>query len=528
MTDRHTQVVIVGGGPVGLGLAIDLAERGVQTVVIEQRTDPAPIPKGQNLTQRTMEHFRAWGIERAARRARVLPGDFPIAGLTAYGNLLSGYVHPWHRRHLVRDYYLVDNERLPQYETERVLRERAATLGNIDLRTGWRAMAVSQGDVAVTVDMQSLASAATRSISADFLVGCDGSHSIVPAAAGIALATKDHEKQMALLLFRSRELHQILEAFPDYCFYNVINPELNGYWRFLGRVDVGESFFFHAPLPSGTTPENFDFQRLLEETVGARFEADIHYAGSWDLRFTVASRYRSGRMFVAGDAAHSHPPYGGYGINTGFEDARNLAWKLAAHFDGWAGNRLLESYSLERQPVFQSTANDFILKYINDDRAFMRQYDPAKDREAFIGAWEQRTTGAEADVQTFEPHYEGSPVVAGPAGSKSSALGEHRFEARAGHHLAPQPCSGGDDVFSALGPGYTLLALDASEQSMRPFIAAAEQHGVPLTIIRDDRVDGRGRYASRLVLVRPDEYVAWCGDGPPDDIDRLFTLISGA
>jgi 4-hydroxyisophthalate hydroxylase len=100
-----------------------------------------------------------------------------------------------------------------------------------------------------------------------------------------------------------------------------------------------------------------------------------------DRRFT----YRAGRVFIAGDAAHSHPPYGGYGINTGFEDVRNLGWKLAAHFDGWAGARLLDSYSLERQPVFASTAKDFIANYIEEDRAFLKAYDPPQGQGGFRG-----------------------------------------------------------------------------------------------------------------------------------------------
>lgn len=528
MTESKTQVVIVGGGPVGLGLAIDLGQRGIRSLVIEQEQDPTPIPKGQNLTQRTMEHFRAWGVEKEIRSARVLPDDYPIAGLTAYGNLLSGYTHPWHRRHLVREYYLVDNERLPQYETERVLRERATKLENVDLRTGWRAIGIIQDQQGVQVNIESIETGEITQVRADFCAGCDGSHSLVREQAGIELAVQDHDRRMALLLFRSPDLHERLERFPDYSFYNVITPELDGYWRFLGRVDVGEGFFYHAPVPMDATEENYDFNKLLNDTVGAQIAADIYYVGFWDLRFAMARQYRKDRVFVAGDAAHSHPPYGGYGINTGLEDARNLAWKLAAHYDGWAGAGLLDSYSAERQPVFASTAEDFIVNYIDADRDFMRRFNPEKDREEFAHAWSGRTLDAETDIHAFAPNYEGSPIVCGPPGSVSSALGDHSHQARPGHHLSPQPLSGADDIFASLGSGYTLLALDAANDAVERIKKSAADQGVPLKVVCDDLAQGRDNYDAKYVLIRPDEYVAWSGDSPPDDPEVLFERLAGS
>jgi 2-polyprenyl-6-methoxyphenol hydroxylase-like FAD-dependent oxidoreductase len=136
----------------------------------------------------------------------------------------------------------------------------------------------------------------------------------------------------------------------------VLHPKLDGYWKFFGRVDLGTTWFFHAPVPPDTTRDNFDFERFLHEAAGAEFDVAFEHIGFWDLRFAVADTYRQGRLFIAGDAAHSHPPYGGYGINSGFEDAANLSWKLAATLQGWGGPGLLDSYTAERQPVFASTA----------------------------------------------------------------------------------------------------------------------------------------------------------------------------
>ena len=118
MIARNAQVVIVGGGPVGMGLAIELGQRNVRCIVVERYDQPQPIPKGQNLTQRTLEHFHFWGVEREVRAARTIPPEYGIGGLTAYGTLLGDYSYDWMQRELVRPFYFTDNERLPQYATE--------------------------------------------------------------------------------------------------------------------------------------------------------------------------------------------------------------------------------------------------------------------------------------------------------------------------------------------------------------------------------------------------------------------------
>ena len=188
-----------------------------------------------------------------------------------------------------------------------------------------------------------------------------------------------------------------------------------------------------------------------------------------------------GRVFIAGDAAHSHPPYGGYGINTGLEDAADLGWKLAAALQGWAGARLLDSYGEERRPVFASTTQDFIEKAIESDRKFLGKFDPATDKAAFEAEWQARSSGARSEVNSFEPNYEGSSIVAGPPGAACSAIGSHQFAARAGHHLTPRQLTSGRNVFEELGEGFTLLDFGAPEAATASIRRAAETSGVPLS-----------------------------------------------
>ena len=531
-TPHETDVVIIGGGPVGLGLAIELGQRGIRCIVAERYTQPQPIPKGQNLTQRTMEHFHFWGAEPQLRAARTIPPEYGIGGLTAYGSLLSGHHYDWLQRELVKPYYFKDNERLPQYETEKVLRQRVAALPTVQVLYGWDADTLTQNETSTTVTLTERSSQKQQTIRAAYVVGCDGSRSKTREQAGITQTLSDHDRCMVLLVFKSQELHTLLSRFPGKSFYNVLHPELKGYWKFFGRVDLGNTWFFHAPVPMGTTADNFDFKKYLHESVGAEFEIEFQHIGFWDLRFALADQYRAGRIFIAGDAAHSHPPYGGYGVNSGFEDARNLGWKLAAVLQGWGDDALLDSYDAERRPVFASTIDDFIAKSIETDRAFLANFDPAQDAAAFETAWTERSHGAVGEVHAFEPNYEGSPVVwhTQVAAHVCSAKGSHQFKARTGHHLAPACLSNGKNVFEALGDGFTLLALGAASTDTQVLIDAAAAAGVPLTVIQEPTGSPADRYEARWILIRPDQFVAWTSEAQTIHADlahQLFKRVRG-
>ncbi|PTS88726.1 monooxygenase [Sphingomonas sp. HMWF008] len=514
---KSAEVVIAGGGPVGLGLAIELGQRGVRTLVVERHAAPQLVPKGQNLTQRTMEHFHFWGAEAALRAARTIPPSFAIGGITAYGTLLSGLHYDWLQRELVRPYYYTDNERLPQYATEQVLRDRVAELDTVELLTGWSAEDVAQDADGVTLTAVARATGERRDFTADYLVGCDGSRSIVRQHAGIRQTLSDHDRLMVLLVFRSLELDQLLQRFPGKSYYNVLHPDFEGYWQFFGRVDLDSTFFFHAPVPETARDGGFDFAAFLQRAVGAAFDIDLRYTGFWELRFAIADDYRASRVFVAGDAAHSHPPYGGYGINTGFEDARNLGWKLAAVLRGWGGPTLLDSYSAERHAVFASTARDFIAKAIEIDRDFLNRFDPARDSAAFDTEWRIRAGSARSEVRAFEPNYRGSSVVFGADGATSGAVGAHEFRAAAGRHLAPLKLSSGSSSYDLLGPGFTLFAFDVADNVSIAFANAAALLGLPLTIVADTWNCDAARYEARLVLVRPDQFVAWTSNAVDED-----------
>jgi 4-hydroxyisophthalate hydroxylase len=547
-------VAIVGGGPVGVGLAVDLGQRGIRCVLVERHLSPQPIPKGQNLTNRTLEHFYFWRCVDELRAARVMPPDYPIGGVTTYASLTSPYFHAGTnfggRGAGVRDYYFQINERLPQYCTEAVLRERARQLLSVTTLFGWTAERVDQTDdgASVTIAPSADASTAFYSWSADteqqsnqdvsevegrrvlrarYVVGCDGGKSLVRQSMGIDRGGRNFDQRMVLAVFRSRELHEFLTRFPPATTYRVMKPELNGYWQFFGRIDVGEGFFFHAPVPLDATPDNFDFLGLLHDAAGFEFQAEFDHIGFWDLRIMLASQYRLGRMFIAGDACHQHPPYGGFGLNTGLEDAVNLGWKLAAAVQGWGGEQLLDSYGQERRPIFQETGDAMIAGGIERDRVWLEQHDPRKDRAEFERAWAEYGANAGQRPQTYEPHYEGSSVVMGPHDGICSIHGRMSFKAEAGHHLAPRRLSIGRNLFEEFGGEFTLVALDANAADIASLKSAARERRVPLKVVEDSRADGREQYAARLILVRPDQYVVWAADAAPDDPATLFARVAG-
>ncbi len=510
-------VIINGGGPVGMGLAIELGQRGLDVVVVERHHTPQPIPKGQNLTQRTAEHFHFWGCEDALRRAHPIPEGGGIGGVTTYGTLLGEYSQNWLDRSRVGDFYFTAHARLPQYATERVLRNRVAELANVVVRYGWEGVELSQDADGVMLAIRERDGEGGDTLQGRYLVGCDGSHSFVRRAAGIAETAGDHARQMALLVFESEDLDLLLERYPGKAFYNVLNPENEGYWWFFGRVDHGLSWFFHAPVPNGTTAENYDFEVLLHRAVGVPFDVKLTHVGFWDMRFSLADQYRRDRIFIAGDAAHSHPPYGGYGINSGLEDAVNLGWKLAAACQGWGNQALLDSYHEERHAVFASTSRDFIARFIEQDRAFLEAYDPQVDEAAFLEAWRKRADMDE--VVHFAPNYLGSSIVHGPVG-RPGARGDHRVCARAGHHLTPASLGDGSDIYDHLGEAFTFFIFDGDAPGRAErFGVEAELLGIPLKVSVLEDPGLVARYGSDAVLVRPDQYVAWVGhDGDPREV----------
>jgi len=529
-------IVIIGAGPTGTALALDLALRDTPSVLVERYEKLQHIPKGQNLTQRTGEHFKSWGITSEIRQATLIPPEYGNEGMVAYGTLLSEYHYDWFKRATVREFYAADNERLPQFETERILRERASEFDYIKMYKGWTYLSHQESANGVQVTLKRTHGEEIKEITASYIVGCDGARSSVREATSITQSSSDTQRRMALLVFHSPSLHNMLEArYPGKTIFNVLSPEHQGYWQFFGRVDLNANWFFHAPVPNDALIDEFDYEHLLHSAVGAEFDFTLNHKAFWDLRFTHADVYRSGRTFIAGDAAHSHPPYGGYGVNTGFEDARNLSWKLAAQLHGWGTEALLDSYTSERHPVFASTRDDFILAMINSDAKFLSRYSPGTDKQAFTQAWQARATGGQREVAGFVPHYIGSPIVHSYGADKDQpqtpgAKALHLHRPVAGAHLSPRLFANAEVDFDELSNNFTLLLPAELEAIRTKFQEAADAAGIALKCLSKiefsnpslvDIKDSNSVIES-CVLVRPDHFIGWV----EQKNDRDFILNS--
>ena len=367
-----------------------------------------------------------------------------------------------------------------------------------------------------------------RMLRADYVVGCDGSRSLVRDAAGITQTLSDHDRLMVLLVFRSTGLHKLLERFPNKSFYNVLHPDLKGYWQFFGRVDLGTTWFFHAPVPLGTTKDNFDFRRYLHcggrRGIRRRVRAHRLLGPARRDRRSIPHRAASSSpatprtatrpmAATASTPASKTPP-----ISAGSWPRRCRAgpertcWIPTARNGGRCSRRPRATSSRRRS---KATGNSW------------RKFDPATDKAAFEAEWQARSSGARSEVNSFEPNYEGSSIVAGPPGAACSAIGSHQFAARAGHHLAPRQLASGRNVFEELGEGFTLLDFGAPDAAAASIRRAAEASGVPLKLVRDDSAEAREFYEAALVLVRPDQFVAWDSDGDVTDAAGIIRRAVG-
>ena len=510
----------------GLGLAIDLSKRGVKVILVEKRRKIHTIPKGQNLTQRTGEHFKFWGVAKTIQENVHIPKEYGVSGMTAYGSLLGEYNFEWYKRKSVNEYYFADNLRIPQFETEKALKQKLKTHDCSELYWGCEAVGIADKEDKVELEVVDQ-SGETSHLTGKFLVGCDGTNSTVRKKAKIPQAVVDHKKRMVLVVFDSKELDHLSSKIRGKSFFHVVRPDLDGYWKFFGRVNLDGRWFYHTPVPTDTKMENFDVADQLYDAVGEKFNFKLDHQGFWDFKYALAETFQKGRVFLAGDAAHGHPPYGGYGINTGLEDSRNLGWKLSAFLRGWGSENLLQSYTTERREIFISTLNTFIDRLITDDKEFIKKYDPTRDRPSFEKGWDQFAEVANADVGLYCPCYAGSKLIPETESSTMSAAGKHRFEAYSGEHLSPATLSNGKCVISELGDNFSVIFVGVDNEIVQATKKTILSKDVPVKIIVTDKNESTSKWNASILIVRPDHYLAYASKEIPENIGKIMEQSFG-
>ena len=349
MTGMETEVLIVGAGPVGLTLSIDLGKRGIRCILIEKNDAPLGYPKMERCNPRTMEIFRRLGLADTVRAAGY-PPDWPMDTYLVFDLMrppLFKMAHPTVAQSKARRDATTDGSMplepyqiISQYTLEPLLKSVAERIPNLAVRFGHELLSYTEEPDGVAAQVRKT-SGETITIRAQYLVGCDGGSSVVRKQLGFKMEGEPHLLEMRQALFHCPELYDKVRA-PRARHYHRIDD----HWTLMIVQDSRKHFTLHAVVE-----KDEDMAALFEAIVGTPVKYEMVHCAKWVQRLLLAEHYQQGRVFIAGDAAHLVIPTGGLGMNTGVGDAIDISWKLAATLRGWGGPKLLQSYEAERRPI---------------------------------------------------------------------------------------------------------------------------------------------------------------------------------
>ena len=531
----ETQVLIVGAGPVGLTLALDLGRRGVRCTLIERNTSSIQLPKMERCNARTMEIYRRLGIAEQVRNAG-LPRSAPMDVFLALSMVDPPLAHlpcpsvaeaaaeiaSRNDGGLLEPYQLIS-----QYTLEPLLRSIVETLPSVKVRFGCELISFTQDASSVAAVVQAN-DAAEETIRAAYLVGCDGGSSAVRKQLGIPLQGQGNIRKLRQALFRCDDLYERIPMGKGRHYHIAEGP----LFPFLILQDSARHWTLHAAASSDA-----EMAQIFKKSLAMPIAFEMLSVNEWTQHLLCAERYREGRVFIAGDAAHLVIPTGGLGMNTGVGDAVDLSWKLAATLAGWGGPQLLSSYEAERRPIG--------LRNVKASRAAMTgrlgwraAYHPnirdntpegaaTRDKISALFDTEQRKVteilGIEAGYR-----YVDSPIVCrepgeGPDPDNPTYVPTTWPGARLPHVWL----NDGAALHDRLGAGYTLLRLGRTHADTSSLQRSFQDLHAPLEVL--DIADERPReiYQFDLLLVRPDLHLVWRGDHLPQDAATIARVATG-
>lgn len=532
-------VVIVGAGPVGSALAVDLALAGVRTLVLEARgADDRPHP-GTNLTNvRSMEHFRRWGATEHLRSANPIGPEisrdvaFPTRGNGYIVAALEGAFDFSQRLPFssARPHYG------PQESIERGTRAKLRELPAAEVRFTSTFQSFDQHDDHVSVVYHD-GKGEPHTLRCSYLVGADGSRSHVRRQLGIRMEGRRNIAKGTLWYIRSRAIYEFLAAHVGLtAFHWFVNEDRTG-TILVAQDNDGVFQFMDAPLDDDVPADDWELMReRLLRTLGADLPVEPIEGGEFVIHSLVSPRFSEGRVFLAGESAHLISVFGGFGMNTGIEDAANLGWKLTAAVRGWAGPSLLPSYGAEREPVVRWIAE---LTEESTKHLAPTWSEPGMEESGATGdalrakIGERILTEKSQELVSlgaqFGAPYRDSPVVVSDGTQPPPAtFGEFTPSASPGVRAPHAWLPDGTSLFDQIGhEGFTLLQLNR-QVSADEIKRAAADRGVPLTVVAVEADGLEQLYEANLALVRPDHYVAWRGTEVPDDPGSVLDMARGA
>ncbi len=535
LTDGATDVLIVGAGPVGLAAAIELGSRGVRCIVVERNDRTGYSPRAKTTNVRTREHLRRWGIADTLRKASPISPDRPSTVVFATrmnGHFLTRFENALHGSRARNNLYSEEAQWVPQYVLEDVLRTRAQSLPTVQIYFETEFLSLTQSADGVVSRFKDLRDGHTAVVSSPYLIGADGARSAVRDAIGASMTGDGAFSRNYSIIFRAPDLaaRNVHESAIMYWMINEDVPSL------LGPMDEKGLWFFMA-TKLDVDPSTIDAADLIRRGCGiADLNIEIVGTDLWVAHRLVADRYSDGRVFLAGDACHLHPPFGGFGMNMGIGDAVDLGWKLAACLSGWGGENLLASYETERRPVHARTIAEAVQNYSAVSNELVR---PALEEDSLRGEATRREVAdiiQAVKVREFKTlglilglRYANSPIVVSDG---SEPPPEHFMLYVPSAHpgcLAPHLwLADGSSLYDHFGAGFTLLATDGNTSGAEALLAAAQGRTIPLKLLAPDDERLRARYGARFALIRPDQHVGWRGDALPRDSDGLLARLTGA
>ena len=551
---RTAPIGIVGGGPVGMMLALFLARYGVRSVLFNTEDHTRWHPKGNTHNARTMEHYRRLGLSPAIRKMG-LPYDHPtdVAYFTRYGDWevarlrmpseaeRMAEVAASERTHQVPE----PIHRANQMYVEKFLYDRVRTTALIENRFGWRATTMAQDADGVALGAEPSDGAAGEAWRFQYLVGCDGGQSLVRRGLGIRYAGLENLQQEFMggrMIATYLHLPTLIGGVIPYARrawqYTGINP---GHRNVLVTLDGGDEYLLFTRQPDPTIPpDDEEVKRAVWRTAGVELPVEVLGHRPWTAGVAVvAESFGAGRVMLAGDAAHLFTPTGGFGFNTGIDDTANLSWKLWAMVEGWGGRELLGTYEPERRPIAvrNTTAARELAIAVGTlpVTSHLEERSPAGEaaRKA-LGDYLSSALGEEfasIGVQ-LGARYDGSRIVAEDGAPPPDDPAIYRPSSvpggRAPHVWLDRGRGIGQSMFDRLGLGFTLLCVGRTLPDCGAFVDAARARRIPLDVLHLPDDEARELYQRDLALIRPDQHVAWRGNTLPDAPDRLLARVVGA
>lgn len=531
MSAEITPVLIVGAGPVGLSLANELGWRKIPHIVIDEGDGQVHFPAGENIFSRTMEHLRRWGLSQSLRNGDAFPPDRPrnIGFATRmWGWPLALFEGTSNRNAADRNspegglFY-------PRKAFDPALRASAEAFGS-DLRYGWRLISFDQEAGEVKCLIEDVNGGGRQAIRARYVAACDGARSMVRKQLGVRLVGTFGEGANFAVYFICPGLGARVDAMfgAPMAQVHTICDEARAY---LTSVDGADEWrlSMYADLSNLPAPAE-----VVSRTIGVDFPFEVFRAQPWTGHRVVAERYRVGRVFLAGDAAHLRWPKGGFGANTGIGDAVDLGWKLEAVLKGWAGDGLLDSYQAERRPIAVRNTNEAANNRVLDTKI---QPNPMLDRDDQTGVESRMRMKEELMALRLREfvtpgiqlgyRYRNSPVC----------IDDGMLEPPDDHMLyhpstwpgcrAPHVwLADGRSTLDLFGRGFVLVT-SGDEVDRGRFQEVAGAMSIPLAHHHLPSKEVADAYEQPLVLVRPDGHVCWRGDAVPRDLESLLATVTG-